>query len=44
MSNMYDLLVRIYGRLVIFKRRTIEEVPEQYREDVKKWLEEQNRE
>lgn len=44
MSNMYDLLVRAYGRLVIFKRRTIEEVPEQYREDVKKWLEAQNRE
>lgn len=39
---MYDVLVRIYGRLVIvYKRMTIGQVPEQYRADVQKWIDEQ---
>ena len=38
---MYEILVRMYGRLVIYKRRTIEQVPEAYRADVQKWIDEQ---
>ena len=39
---MYELLVRMYGRLVIMKRKTIEEVPEAYRKDTEKWIAEQD--
>lgn len=39
---MYEILVRMYGRLVICKRRTIEQVPEAYRADVQKWIDEQD--
>lgn len=37
-KHYHDLLVRMYGRLIIWGRRTIEQVPEQYRDDVKKWI------
>ena len=39
---MYEILGRMYGRLVIYKRRTIEQVPEAYRADVQKWIDEQD--
>ncbi|MEE1306751.1 MAG: CD1375 family protein [Anaerovibrio sp.] len=35
---MYDVMVRMYGRLVIYKRKTIDEVPEEYRKDVEAWI------
>lgn len=37
-SNIYDLYVRLYGRLLANGRRTLEEIPEKYREDVKAWV------
>ena len=30
---MYEVMVRMYGRLVIYKRKTIDEVPEEYRKE-----------
>lgn len=36
-SNIYDLYVRLYGRLLANGRRTLEEIPEKYREDAKAW-------
>ena len=38
---MVALMARMYGRLVIFKYMGIEDVPEQYRELAKKWIDEQ---
>ena len=39
---MDEIRFRVYGRLVICKRRTIEQVPESYRADVQKWIDEQD--
>ena len=36
-TNIRDLKVRIYGRLVANHRRTLE-IPEDLREDVKAWV------
>ena len=38
---MVERMARMYGRLVIFKYMGIEDVPEQYRELAKKWIDEQ---
>ena len=35
---MYEIIVRMYGRLVIYKRKTIDDVPEEYRKDVEAWI------
>ena len=35
---MYEVMVRMYGRLVIYKRKTIDEVSEEYRKDVEAWI------
>ena len=37
-TNIRDLKVRIYGRLVANHRRTLDEIPEDLREDVKAWV------
>lgn len=37
-TNIRDLKVRIYGRLVANHRRTLAEVPEDLRDDVKAWV------
>ena len=41
-NSFYDLMVRIFGRLVINGRKTIDEVPEPYRADVSEWIAEGN--
>lgn len=35
---MYEVMVRMYGRLVIYKRKALKDVPEEYRKDVEKWV------
>ena len=39
-KHMYDVYVRMYARLVEYGRRTIDEVPEIYREDVGEYVKE----
>ena len=38
MQPKHEVMVRMYGRLVIYKRKTIDEVPEEYRKDVEAWI------
>lgn len=39
-NNFYDVMVRIYGRLVANGRKAIDDVPETYRADVAEWVKE----
>ena len=39
-NSFYDVMVRIYGRLVAYGRKIIDEVPETHRADVAEYLKE----
>lgn len=39
-NEMHECLVRMYGRLVMWGTEDIEDVPENFRDEVEAWVEE----
>ena len=39
-NDLHACMVRLYGRLILWGEDTIEDVPEQFREEVEEWVEE----
>lgn len=38
-NSYHDVVVRIWGRLIFWGRRTLDEIPAEYRDEVKIWCE-----